>query len=148
MIAALSLVGFYAWWGAWVPSKRLVISASIIAVLGLACDLFAESLFIGWLPARIETLARLGSLASGGAANALYTIAGIFLTLGTPSLRGLLRICAWAIWLSGIALTVSTVAGNVAGITISTALLVSLLCPWVAIFGRRLTRDYRKTAAT
>lgn len=144
MIAALSLVGFYAWWGAWIPSKRLATAAFVIAILGIACDLLAESLFIGWLPARIESLAPLGSLLTGGAANALYTIAGVILTLGTRSLRGLLRVCAWGIWISGFALTVWTVSGNVAGVTISTAVLMSLLCPWVAAFGWKMARDDRK----
>jgi len=148
MIAALSVVGYYAWWGAWIPSKRRAIAAFLIAVFGFACDLLAESLFIGWLPARIEVLARLGSLLSGGAANGLYTIAGITLTLGTRSVRGPLRVCAWIIWFSGITLTVCTIVGNVAGITISTVTLMSLLCPWVALFGWRLTRDYRKITPT
>jgi hypothetical protein len=139
MTAALSLAGFYAWWGAWIPSKRLAIAAFIIALFGLACDLLAESLFIGWLPGQIERLTPLGSLLSGGAANSFYTIAGLILTLGTPFLRGLLRIWAWTIWLSGIALTVSVVVGSITDITISTAVLMSLLCPWVAVFGWSLS---------
>ncbi len=92
MAAAVSLVAFFAWWGAWIRSTRWGIVACVVATLGLACDLLAESLFIGWLPARIETLAPLGSLLTGGAANGLYTIAGVILTLGTPSLRGLAQL--------------------------------------------------------
>ncbi len=83
MAAAVSLVAFFAWWGAWIPSTRWGIVACVVAILGLVCDFLAESLFIGWLPARIETLASLGSLLTGGAANGLYTIAGIILTLST-----------------------------------------------------------------
>ena len=125
MCAGLTLVAFYAWWGALLSSTRLALAAFVIAIAGLVCDLFAESLFIGWLPARIESLAPLGSLLTGGAANALYTVAGIILTLGTRSLRGLLRAWAWAIWLSGIGLTACALIGNSAGVTISTAVLMS-----------------------
>lgn len=141
MIAALSLVAFYAWWGGWISSSRMAVTAFFVAILGLACDLFAEALFIGWLPERIETVAPLGSLLSGAAANALYTVAGITLTVVTPWLRGPLRIWAWTIWISGFGLTVFTLIGNVAGVTISTAVLMSLLCPWIAFFGWKTVRD-------
>jgi len=147
MMAAVSLVGFYAWWGAWTASTSWAVVATAVALLGLACDLLAESFFIGWLPARIETLAPLGSLLTGGAANGLYTIAGIILTLGTRSLRGLLRIWAWAIWVSGFALTVCTVIGSTTGMAISTAALMLLLCPWIAAFGWKLQRDDHKGTA-
>ena len=67
-------------------------------------------------------------------------IAGALLTLGTPTLRGALRTLAWAVWASGFALTIFTIAGSVAGMVISTAALMTLLCPWVAALGWRLTR--------
>lgn len=138
--AASSLLAFYAWWGAWLPSRGWGIAACIIAIAGFSCDLLAESLMIGWLPQRIETLAPLASLLTGGAANGLYTIAGILLTVGTRSLRGPLRIWAWTTWASGLALTVFTVVGSVVGITISTAVLMTLFCPWVAVLGWTLLK--------
>ena len=141
MMAALSLITFYAWWGAWLPSPRLAIAALIVGIAGLLCDLFAESLLIGWLPHRIETIAPLASLLTGGAANGLYTLAGAMLTLGTRSLRGALRVWAWATWGSGFALTICTLASSVWGMIISTAVLMSLLCPWVVVFGRKLIRE-------
>lgn len=147
MAAAVSLVGFYAWWGAWTASTSWAVVAVAVALLGLVCDLLAESLFIGWLPARIETLAPLGSFLTGGAANGLYTIAGVILTLGTRSPRGLLRIWAWAIWTSGFALTVCTVIGSTTGMAISTAALMLLLCPWIAAFGWKLQREDHKGTA-
>jgi len=147
MAAAVSLVAFFAWWGASIRSTRWGIVACVVAILGLACDLLAESLFIGWLPARIETLAPVGSLLTGDAANGLYTIAGVILTLGTPSLHGVLRIWAWAIWTSGIALTVCTMIGSVTGMVISTTALMSLLCPWVAVFGWKLQHECHQAAA-
>jgi len=76
MMAGINLVAFFAWWGAWITSRRLVFLALAIAFAGLACNLFAESLLIGWLPNRIDTIAPLASLLSGGAANGLYTFAG------------------------------------------------------------------------
>ena len=147
MAAAVSLVAFFASWGAWIRPTRWSIVACAVAILGLARDLLAESLFIGWLPARIETLGPFGSLLTGGAANGLYTIAGVILTLGTPSLHGVSRILAWAIWTSGIALTVCTMIGSVAGMVISTTALMLLLCPWVAVFGWKLQHECHQVAA-
>ena len=114
--------------------------ALAIAFAGLACDLFAESLLIGWLPNQIDIIAPLASLLTGGAANGLYTFAGALLTLGTPTLRGALRTLAWAVWTSGFALTIFTISEWVAGMVTSTAALMTLLCPWVAALGWRLTR--------
>jgi hypothetical protein len=141
MMAALSLITFYAWWGAWLPSPRLAIAALIVGIAGLVCDLFAESLLIGWLPHRIETIAPLASLLTGGAANGLYTLAGAMLTLGTRSLRAALRAWTWATWASGFALTICTLTSNISGMIISTGVLMASLCPWVAVFGWKLTRD-------
>ena len=146
MLAGLSLVAFYAWWGAWLSSSRLALAAFLIATVGLVCDLFAESLFIGWLPYRIESIALLGSFLTGGVANACYSIAGAMLTLGTPFLRGALRVWAWAIWASGFALTIFTVAGSVSGMMISTAALMTLLCPWVPVFGWKLLHNEQRSA--
>jgi hypothetical protein len=87
------------------------------------------------------------SLLTGGAANGLYTIAGVILTLDTPSLHGVLRIWAWAIWTSGFALTVCTVVGSVTGMVISTAALMLLLCPWVTVFGGKLQHECHQAAA-
>jgi hypothetical protein len=141
MLAGLSLVTFYAWWGAWLLSSRLAIAALVIAIVGLVCDFFAESLLIGWLPHRIESIAPIATLLTGGAANVCYTLAGVMLTIGSPFLRGPLRAVAWAVWASGFALTIFTFAGSVAGMILSTASLMSLLCLWVAVFGWRLKRN-------
>jgi hypothetical protein len=147
MMAGISLVAFFAWWGGWISSHALALVAFAVALTGLACDLFAESLLIGWLPDRIDTVAPLASLLTGGAANGLYSIAGALLTLGTPALRGALRVFAWAVWASGFALTISTVSGSVSGMVISTAALMTLLCPWIAAFGWKLSRAKTKRAA-
>jgi len=141
MMAGISLVAFFAWWGAWISSDRLALVGLAVALAGLVCDLFAESLLIGWSPDRIDTVAPLASLLTGGAANGLYSVAGAVLTLCTSALRGALRALAWAIWASGIALTIFTISGSVFGMVISTAALMTLLCPWVATFGWQLTRE-------
>ena len=146
MLAGLSLVAFYTWWGAWLPSSRRAIAALLVAIAGLACDLFAESLFIGWLPYRIDAIAPLASLLTGGVANACYTVVGATLTLGSPFLRGPLRAWAWAIWASGLALTIATFAGNASGMVIATVALMTLLCPWVAVFGWNLTHNEQSIA--
>jgi hypothetical protein len=49
-----------------------------------------------------------------------------------------LRAWGWAVWISGFALTVSTLAGSVAGMTASTAVVMALFCPWVVLAGRAL----------
>jgi hypothetical protein len=146
MMAAISLVAFFAWWGGWIPSRSVAFVALTIALAGLACDLFAESLLIGWLPDRIDTVAPLASLLTGGAANGLYSVAGALFTVGTSGLRGALRAFAWAVWASGFALTVSTISGSVSGMVISTAALMTLLCPWVAAFGWKLAREKTERA--
>jgi hypothetical protein len=146
MMAGISLVAFFAWWGAWISSHRLDLLALVIALTGLVFDLSAESLLIGWLPDRIDTVAPLASVLTGGAANGLYSVAGALLTLCTPALRGALRALAWAVWASGFALTIFTISGSVSGMVISTAALMTLLCPWVAAFGWQLTREKTESA--
>jgi hypothetical protein len=48
MMAAISLVAFFAWWGGWISSHGLAFAAFALALAGLACDLFAESLLGGY----------------------------------------------------------------------------------------------------
>lgn len=131
MIAALSLAGFYAWWGARIG--RLVPFA--IAAAGLACDFAGESIFIGWLPGPGSPLERTASLLTGGAGNGLYTVAAILLTVASPSLP--LRWLAWLAWASGLALTVMTVLDMRTGVMIASAALMIFFIPWVLVMARR-----------
>ena len=110
----------------------------MVAAAGVACDLTAESLFIGWLPERIEEVQRIGSLLTGGAANGLYTLAGVILTLQTRSLRGGLLVWTWSVWAAGVALTATSVAGSLSGMMVSTSALMTLFCPWAWVMGRAL----------
>ena len=136
--AALSLVAFYAWWGSRLRRPAWAVTAVGVAAAGLVCDLFAESLLIGWLPRDYGRIAPLATMCTGAAANGLYTVAGIALTVATRTLRGLLLAVTWAVWLAGLALTVCTVAGLPAGIAVSTGVLFALFCPWVLWLGRTL----------
>jgi len=136
--AALSLLAFYAWWGARLPRRSWALAAFLVAAAGVACDLTAESLFIGWLPERIEEVQRIGSLLTGGAANGLYTLAGVILTLQTRSLRGGLLVWTWAVWAAGVALTATSVAGSLSAMMVSTSALMILFCPWAWVMGRAL----------
>jgi hypothetical protein len=126
MIAAVSLIAFYAWWGARIGK----IAPVVIACGGLVCDLTGETIFI-FRP----QLDRLASLLTGGAANGLYTLTGILLTVATPSLP--LRWLAWIAWLSGIALIIATIYNNAFGIMISTAVLMAAFIPFVIAMARQ-----------
>lgn len=135
MIAALSLAGFYAWWGSRLAARPAVIAFGV-AALGLACDFAGEAIFIGWIPHPETSLHRLAALLTGGAGNGLYTAAGIILTLATPSLP--FRWLAWLSWASGIALTLFTIMDHDAGFVVSSAVLMLFFIPWVIIMGVKL----------
>jgi hypothetical protein len=136
--AALSLTAFYAWWGSYLRHSSWAVAALAVATVGLVCDLVGESLLIGWLPRDYERVAPTATMLTGAAANGLYSLAGVILTLATDALRGLSRAVAWAIWIAGAILTASTLAGTPTGIAISTTVMFGLFCPWVALFGRAL----------
>jgi hypothetical protein len=138
IVAAISLLAFYAWWGARLPRTTWGLGCFLVATFGAACDLLAESLFIGWLPERLEEIQRLGTILTGGAANGLYTLAGVLLTMKTASLRGPFRIWTWTVWAAGCALTATTLAASVIGMAVATAVLMALFCPWAWLMGRRL----------
>jgi hypothetical protein len=135
--AGASFLGLVAWWGARLPKVSVGLAAFCVAACGFACDVFGESLFIGWLPENISTLAPIATFLTGAVANGLYTIAGIILTLGTPALKGLPLVWTWAIWISGASLTLFTLAGVPIGIVLSTTALFTLFIPWTLWLGAR-----------
>jgi hypothetical protein len=136
--AALSLVGFLAWWGSRLANRRLVTAAVLVACTGIAFDLTAEALYIGWLPRDIGAIAPAAALLTGGLGNGLYTVAGSLLTLGTPSIRGWLAGWTWSMWAAGFALSAFTLLHSFTGVAVSTAVLFALFCPWCVTMGRRL----------
>ncbi len=135
MMAALSLAGFYAWWGSG-TATRPALTAFAIAALGLLCDFAGESLFIGWIPRPDGTMYRIASLLTGGAGNGLYTVAAVILTIATPSLP--LRWWAWLAWAGGIALTLFTILNISTGILVASAALMILFIPWVVVMAAKL----------
>jgi hypothetical protein len=136
--AAVSLVALYAWWGGFLEHPGWGVAAVMISATGLSCDLAGESLLIAWLPSGYDGIAHAATLLSGAAANGLYTLAGIVLTLATPSLRGFLRALTWTVWLAGGAVTVFSLAGSPIGIAVSTTILFVMFCPWALLVGRAL----------
>ena len=140
--SGVTLVAFYAWWGSFLERPRWGLAAVAIAAVGLACDFAGESLLIAWLPHNFESLARAATLLSGAAANGLYTVAGIVLTIATPSLRGFLRALTWTVWAAGGALTALAVAGSPIGIAVSTTILFVMFCPWALLIGRALNASH------
>jgi hypothetical protein len=157
MLAAFTIVGFYAWWGSRLdfPSpfrggvrggeyagnvSNLAIAAVVVTALGVVFDFSAEGLFI----LRLTELARAADLASftklehtfnllsPGIANALYTLGGAMLTLATPNLPKWIRAAMWITWIAGFAMTIAAFAGHVPGMVASTAVLFPLLIVWTA----------------
>jgi hypothetical protein len=144
--AASSLLAFYAWWSVRLPRPRRALAPLGLALLGLACDMAAQSLLIGWLPERMEAISSLGEILTGGAANGLYTLAGILLTLESGPLPRGLRAWTWAVWCAGAALTVASLARSAQGEVAASAALMALFCPWAVVMGRHL-RTSRNASA-
>ena len=138
MMAAVSLIGFFAWWGSRLAHRRAALTGLAIASLGLVCDFAGESLMIGWIPRAGTFLGRLTTLLTAGAANGLYTIAGIVLTVATPIRAPWVRVWTWLVWVSGLALSVSAFLDSGSGIMASSAALMTLFIPWVIMFHRKL----------
>jgi len=143
IVAGVTLVAFYAWWGGFLEDPRWGLAAVAIAAVGLSCDFAGESILVAWLPRDYERLARASTLLSGASANGLYTLAGIVLTIATPSIRGLLRGMTWTMWFAGLALTALAIAGSPLGIAVATAILFAMFCPWVLLVGRALRSSDR-----
>jgi hypothetical protein len=150
MIAATSLVAFYAWWGSRLAAAGVAIAAVVLAAVGMVCDLSGESLLALVLVERASAagdpatafggIERAFTLLSAGAANGLYTVAGALLTWATPDLPGWVRTAMWSTWLAGAAMAIAAIAGSVPGMVLSTALLFPLLLSWMvwmAARGRR-----------
>jgi hypothetical protein len=148
MAAALSLLGFYAWWGGRPGLPRWAVAGFWLAAAGLLFDFLAESLYIGWLPEQLVSIQRLGTLLSGGVANGLYTLGGLTLTLASPWgrvagpragrrawTRAWQPVLAWAAWAAGLALSLAAVFNFVPGLVLAGAALVICFCPFALMMG-------------
>lgn len=148
MVSAVSLVGFYAWWGARLRSPSVAVTAVLVAGVGTVFDLSGETLLafalpdliLGRGPEAVETwlpLTRAADLGMAGVANGLYTLAGILLTLKTPDLPRWLRAGLWTVWLAGGAMTVGAVLDSLAILVISSAVLFPVFTICVYVLGVR-----------
>lgn len=135
ILAAISLLAFFAWWTARIRAPRWPL---VLALAGFAADLGAESLLIAVVPDS-PALAPLMFQLTGGVANGGYTIAGIALSLRTPGMRGGFALWTGAIWLLGILLSAFAFLEVPLGIAASTAALFTLFLPWCVAMGRRLS---------
>ena len=134
IIAAITLLWFYAWWRSRIGAPAVALA---IAAAGFIADLVAESTLILVAPDRPE-VAPLTFVLTGGVANGCYTVAGILLSRVTTALRGPLVPWTAVMWGCGLALTVFAVLAIPLGVAASTAALFALFLPWLVVVGRRL----------
>ncbi|MBI2923910.1 MAG: hypothetical protein HYY18_22860 [Planctomycetes bacterium] len=135
---ALSLIAFYAAWGARLPSRLPGRLAVAIAACGALFDIGSEIAFIVRLPRDLETVSRLGTFYTTVVANGLYCVAGSILTLATPGLPSWLRALTWTLWTAGFAMAAAGAFAWLPGIQATTALLSVLLPPWFVLLAARL----------
>ena len=134
VLAAISLLLFYAWWRSRIRAGRIPL---LIAAAGFVADLMAEAMLIAIVPDRPD-LARTSFFLTGAIANGCYSIAGILLSLLTPVLRGFLMPWTAVMWAAGLALSVFAALDQPLGVAASTAVLFGLFLPWLIVVGRRL----------
>lgn len=154
MLAAMSLVGFYAWWGSQVASRKVAVVAVMITALGMVCDFSGEGTVIlrlvervpaavegggndSWDAAPFTHVERHFTLLSAGAANGLYTIGGMLLMLVTPGLPRWVRSATWITWLAAGVMTTAAVMNHAGGMVVSSAVLFPPLLCWTAWMGAR-----------
>jgi hypothetical protein len=135
--SASLLVAFYGWWSARAAHRRLALLGFGLGAFGVWFDATAESLFVGWMPERMD-LQRVGTVLSGGFANGFYCLGGALLTAATPALTPWLQRWAWAVWTAGAGLSVAAFVGSVPAMVVTTALTLGLFVPWACVVGRRL----------
>jgi hypothetical protein len=135
VVAAVSLLVFYRWWGMRVGAGAAPLA---LAVAGFAADVAAESLLIVVAPDRPE-LARPSFALTGVVANGLYTLAGALLSLRTPGLHGPFAAWTWAVWGTGAALSVAALIEAPLAVAAASAALFVLFVPWCVALGRRLS---------
>ena len=152
MASAVSLVGFYAWWGSKLNRTHLALVGVVVASIGSVFDLSGESHSIlvlveralmleadaaSWDQAAFEFHERVAVLLTAGVANLLYCLGGFALMVRTPDLSKMVRLSMWATWVSGVVMTLSAVFNHVGGMVASTAVLFPLLIGWVVWMATR-----------
>ncbi len=125
MLAALSLMGCLAWWGARLARQGAAQMAFLVAAAGLLVDLFMDSLYIGWYPEAMPEIAPWATVASATVANGLYTVACIGMTRLTPGLSSTSRVLAWTGWAGGLGLAAAGLSGPTGAMAVSTAAMLA-----------------------
>jgi hypothetical protein len=127
----------------------IAVAAVVIAALGMVCDFSGEGTAIVLLVdyftnhrgtpdlALVGRMERAFTLLSAGAANGLYTVGGIMLTLITPGLPKWIRAAMWVTWLAGAGMTFCAMVNFVPGLILTTAVLFPPFLVWVAWMGAR-----------
>jgi MFS family permease len=148
MLAALSIVWFYAWWadklrheGGRPTRMPLAMLGVAVAAIGMLCDWAGETISaFALVESAISSdtgfesfLAeeRSATLLTAGAANFFYSIGGLLLMFATPDLPRRVRGMMWATWAAGLIMALSAVAGVISGIVTTTVILFPLLIVWV-----------------
>jgi len=152
MLSALSLVAFYAWWGARLAAPLVGTVGVMLAAAGCVFDLSGESVSVLilveqslpalkdltlWDPAAFQWYERVATLLTAGAANGLYTLGGIVLMLWTVDLPRPVRAAMWGTWIAGAGMTLAAVFDQVAGMVATTTVLFPLLIAWTVWMGCR-----------
>jgi len=144
MAAAVSITGFYAWWGSFLPARNVALLGVCLCALGMVADFSGEGSAIMRLVEltsgsvdRYVAVERQFTLLSPGLANGLYTLGGVLLTLVTPGLPRWVRAAMWVTWAAGAAMTAAAIADSAAAIVVSTAVLFPPLLVWIAWMGAR-----------
>jgi hypothetical protein len=131
MVAAISLAGFFCWWAARSPKRRLARTALVIGFAGIVVDVFADALFIMLLPEHYDAYATFVTLTSQAGANGLYSIAGAVLMLASAPMRSWFRAWGWIVWFAGFALAAAGAMRWDTAIVASAGLLMIAFIPWV-----------------
>jgi small multidrug resistance pump len=135
-------------------TSAVAVVAIVIAAIGMVFDFSGEASgilrltervpsaspsdgSISWDPASFMQVERDFRLCSAGAANGLYTVAGIMLQLVTTGLPQSIRAMMWATWIAGAVMTIAALFNYLPGMVISTAALFPMLLAWVAWMGAR-----------
>lgn len=150
MLAAQSLVAFYAWWGARLALVRAALLGVLLAGAGSVFDLTGEALSVlvlsersagvltdaaAWNSAPFRATERAATLLTAGIANLLYTLGGVRLTLATPNLPPAVRALPWGTWMAGAAMTLAAIGNHVGGMVATTVVLFPLLIAWTIWLG-------------
>jgi hypothetical protein len=122
-------------------ARMHAIAGCLVVATGLACDLAGETVNVAWVtrPGQsVDDFARFARLylwLGAGAANGLYCIGGLWLSLlawRVGQLRGWLALLGFAMWTVGFGLTAATSIDHRVGMIVTGAGTMALFIPWAA----------------